>query len=206
MSRSINLSNMIWMSNDRLDYSEYGDIKEGAFQLFGPVPQYVAGAAMEGLRLLTGDPRGGFNEFMRAAFPVKIGSGLFESLEYADQGMKTGGDLELLSAEEFNGFIATIGGFQTTQKTEVRDRYYDDQRLEAKRAKRKSNLVKLADRAMMDGDWKTLERLIKEMQSDKLSVPSSEFRVGSGAMAQYQSRKNTAQREYDKKYKYTPRH
>jgi hypothetical protein len=203
MSRSINLGNLVWMGNDRLDYTEYGAIQEGAFSLFGPVAQYGAGVMREGARLLTGDPRAGALEFVQAAFPVKVGSGIAEAIKYSQEGMRTGNELELIPADEFEGFLATILGFQSTQKSQTKDEYYSDMKLEMRRANRKSDLVKHANKAIDRGDWDALDDILDSMMDYNLSVPEARFRVTAGDMAMLRSRRRTAQREYDRKYRYS---
>ena len=112
----------------------------------------------EGLRLVTGDPRGGTMEFIKTAFPVKMGTGILEGIEYSTEGMRTGSDLELIPAEEFGGFFRTAMGFQTTQKAETKDAYYSDTRLDMRRSSRKSDLITFANRAIADNDWQKLSR------------------------------------------------
>ena len=202
MSRSINLGNLIWMGDDRLDYTEYGDIEQGVFSLLGPVAQYGAGVGREGLRVLKDDPRAGMSEFIQAAFPVKMGSGITEALRYEREGMRTSNELEMIPKDEWEGFLRTAFGFQTAQKAEAKDAYYSDMRLEMRRSARKNDLVKHANKAVMNNDWERLDKIINDMQSYNLSVPKAQYRVSSGDMARLRSRRRTAQREYDRKYRY----
>jgi hypothetical protein len=82
MSNSINLGNLLWMSNDRLDPTEYGDIEKAIFKGLGPVAQYGVTAYREGARLLTGDVRGGFADFLEAAIPLKAYRGVSQGTRY----------------------------------------------------------------------------------------------------------------------------
>ena len=202
MSRSINLGNLIWMGDDRLDYTEYGDLKQGAFQVFGPVAQYAANTVTEGLRMVTGDPRGGLMDFAQAAVPVKAIRGTLQAIEYESEGLTTASELQLMSPDDFTAFLRTMSGFQATEKTTIRDQYYKDQRLESRRASRKSDLMVFANRAIRDGDWDQLAKIMEQIESYNLSVPEAKYRVTPGDMARLRSRRRTAQREYDKKYRY----
>jgi hypothetical protein len=203
MSRSINLGNLIWMSNDRLDLAEYGDIQQAAFSLFGPVAQYGAGALMEGMRVLNDDPRSGWDDFLRAAVPVKAVRGTLEAIKYSREGITAGTqELQLLDPDEFNSFLQTAFGFQSTQKTMKKSEFYDDKRLEAERLKRRAYLLNWADKSIREKDFDKFESIIEQMQSFNMSVPTMKDRVSQGDIMRLRARRNRAQREYNKKFVY----
>lgn len=203
MSNSINLGNLLWMSNDRLDPTEYGDIEKAIFKGLGPVAQYGVTAYREGARLLTGDVRGGFADFLEAAIPLKAYRGVSQSLRYGfGEGLATDAGLQMIKPEDYNSMLASALGFQPTQKTEIQQAYYDDQLLEQKRSKRKGQLIKRANNAIMSGDQRAVAAVFDDITSYNLSVPEAKYRITPGDMAKLRSRQRTSQREFDRRYVY----
>jgi len=204
MSRSVNLGNLVWMGNDRLDPNEISDVKQGVAELvLGPVGQYGMSAWVEGRRLLTGHNDGGLAEFAEAAIPLKIYRGVSQAVRYNLEGLTTGSDLAMLKPEEFGATVQTALGFQSVQKTSTQGRYYSDQALEMKRAARKLQLMERANAAALSNDMDKLGEIMDDIESYNLSVPKAQYRISSGEMARLRSRRRSAQRDYDKKYRYS---
>jgi len=203
LTRSINLGNLIFMGNDRLDPSEYGDVQQMLFQLAGPVAMYGANAYTEGARLLSGDNRGGFWEFAEAAVPVKMVRGMIQGTRMLSEGIVTDGGLELVPKVGVGTAIISGLGFQPTAKTEPVGRYYSDKALERRRGDRKSQLIERLQERVLEGE--PFEDIIADILRYNASVPEAQYRITSGDRARLQSRRRTNQREYDKEYKFNQR-
>lgn len=204
LSRSVNLGNLVWMGNERLDPNEISDVKQGVAELLlGPVGQYGMSAYVEGRRLLTGHNDSGLAEFAEAAIPFKIYRGVSQAVRYNLEGLTTGSDLAMLKPEEFSATIQTALGFQSVQKTSTQDTYYSDQALDMKRSARKLQLMERANAAALDNDMEKLADIFEDISSYNLSVPKAQYRISAGELARLRSRRRSAQREYDKKYRYS---
>jgi hypothetical protein len=203
LTRSINLGNLIFMGNDRLDPDEYGDVQQMLFQLLGPIAMYGANAYTEGSRLISGDNRGGVSEFLEAAAPLKMMRGIIQGARMMSEGIKTEGDLQLVEEVGIGTAIVSGLGFQPTAKTEPVGRYYSDKTLERKRSDRKSELIDRLQERVMAGE--NFDDIIQDILRYNASVPEAQFRISSGDRARLQSRRRKAQREYDKEYKFNQR-
>lgn len=203
MSNSINLGNLIWMSNDRLDVKEYGNIEQVIFKGLGPVAQYGVTAYREGARFFTGDTRGSLAEFAEAAIPLKAYRGVSQAIRYSfGEGIATDAGLQMVKPEDFDSMLVSALGFQPTQKTEIMSAYYDDQLLDQKRSKRKSQLIRRANNAIMSNDQQAVSAIFDDIISYNLSVPEPQYRITPGDMAKLRSRQRTQQREFDRDYVY----
>lgn len=201
MSNQINLGNLLWMSDDRLEFEEYGDIQIALANLGGgPVGVFLTNAMREGIKIWNEDPRGGWDQFMKAAIPVKAIRAAVEAFQLRDEGLTTANELMLMSPEDFNGFIQTFLGFQSTQKTTVRNEYYRDQRLEHRRNERRRELIAWANKYLDAEDWAGLDKIIKEMEEFNLSVPEFKYGITQGQIMELRERQRKAQLDYYFKY------
>lgn len=201
-SRSVNLGNLVLMSNDRTDYSDVESATAGFAEIaFGPIGDYAIRSFVEGRRLLTGDTRSGLAEFAEQAIPLKAYRGMSQAVRYSLEGITTSGNLEMISPEDFTAILQTAMGFQATQKTEIQSHYYGDLSRDQRRAKRKSEIVKKIQKRIENGQ--NIEGLIEDAVSYSMSVPDSKYKFTSGELAMLRSRQRTSQREFDKKYKYS---
>lgn len=204
MSRSINLGNLMWMSDDRLDPTKVGSLKEGIFNVVGgPISSYAVNAYSEGVRLID---EGGRNwpEFLEAAIPLKAYRGVSQAIRYNTKGIESRGQLEFVSPEEFSQVFQTLLGFQGTQKTEIQDRYYSDELRKQKRSDRKSQLIRWANDAINNNDAKALGKIMDDIESFNLSLDTDErsYRISPADRAKFRSRLRDRQREFNRKYRY----
>jgi hypothetical protein len=204
MSRSINLGNLMWMSDDRLDPTKVGSLKEGIFNIVGgPISSYGVNAWSEGVRLID---EGGRNwpEFLEAAIPLKAYRGVSQAIRYNTKGIESRGQLEFVSPEEFSQVFQTLLGFQGTQKTEIQDRYYSDELRKQKRSDRKSQLIRWANDAINNNDAKALGKIMDDIESFNLSLDTDErsSRISPADRAKFRSRLRDRQREFNRKYRY----
>jgi len=207
MSRSINLGNLLWMSDDRLDPTKYGELEQMIFRTVGgPIASYGANTWREGARLID---EGGRNwpEFLEAAIPLKAYRGVSQAVRYNTQGIETRGELEFVKPEEFKHMFQTLLGFQSSQKTTVQDEYYSEQARQMRRSDRRGQLMNWANEAIRDGDYDALAKVMNDIEKFNESIATRpedrQYRVTPRDLAMLRSRRRTAQREYDKKFRYS---
>ena len=207
MSRSINLGNLMWMTDERFDPTDVGSFKEKVFDTVGgPIASYAIRTLSEGARLLDEEWRT-WPDFLEAAVPLKAYRAVSQGIRYNTQGIKSRGELEFVQPDEFKHMFQTLLGLQSTQKTESLDAYYSDELRKQRRSDRKSQLIRWADKAIRDNNTKELAKIMDDIESFNLSLTRSmedrKYRITPGEMAALRSRRRTAQREYDKKYRYS---
>jgi hypothetical protein len=206
MSRSINLGNLMWMSDDRLDPTKVGDLKESMFNILGgPIASYSINAVSEGVRLID---EGGRNwpEFLEAAIPLKAYRSASQAVRYNMEGIESRGQLEFVSPEAFQQTLQTLFGFQPTQKTSIQDQYYSDELRKQKRSARKSQLLRWADDAIRDNDMDALGKIMDDIEAFNKSLEGRDertYRITPADRARLRSRQRSQQREFDRKYKYS---
>ena len=206
MSRSINLGNLMWMSDDRLDPTKVGDLKEKMFNILGgPIASYSINAVSEGMRLID---EGGRNwpEFLEAAIPLKAYRSASQAVRYNMEGIESRGQLEFVSPEAFQQTLQTVLGFQPTQKTSIQDQYYSDELRKQKRSARKSQLLRWADDAIRNNDMDALGKIMDDIEAFNKSLEGRDertYRITPADRARLRSRQRSQQREFDRKYKYS---
>lgn len=201
LSKSINLGNLVWMSDERFDPTrpDAWAAKVGELAT-GPIGAYGYRFAAEGAKVWKGSPDASLWEFAEALVPVKFVRGVSSAFRYRAEGLRTSSDLELIKPEEFSGFLATMLGFQSTQKTSIQERFWDDKAREQRRTKEKSRLIDVATRALDRGNFEAFDDTLRDIAQFNLSVEKPSEGVTPGDMARLRLRRMKAQREFDMEY------
>jgi len=194
MSKSINLGNLIWMGNDRINLSDAGGVETMMTTALGPVAQYGITTVREGSRLWKGDPRGNWYDFAAAAIPLKAARGAIRGLKYEMEGVGTD-TLTFIEPEDVTGWIRSAMGFRPTGIAMTTDYEYNLMAREQRRSTRKSNLVALA---LAAETAKEKAEVWEDIQKFNRSLEKRSDWISRGDVARLRSRRRGRQRQYDR--------
>jgi hypothetical protein len=195
MSKSINLGNLLWMGNDRINLGEAGGVETGLTTALGPVAQYGVTSIREGYRLFSGDNKGNWADFLAAIIPLKLARGVIKGSVYAEEGLHTDSDLQFLDADQLSSWGRMAMGFRPTEVSSAMDDYYEEQAREARRLERKSQLVEQLLRAPTSADY---NRIWRDVLDYNASLEKRRDRINRGDVARLRSRRRSNQRDYDR--------
>jgi hypothetical protein len=193
MSKSINLGNLLWMGNDRINLSDAGGVETAMATSFGPVAQYAVTTVREGARLASGDPRGNWYDFAAAALPLKMARGFIRGMKYEMEGIGTD-TLTFVEPEDVTGWIRMAMGFRPTNIAMTTDFEYNTMARDARRSKRKSTLI---DRALRADTAAKRAAVWDDINSFNRSLERKN-RITRGDVVRLRSRRRTRQRQYDR--------
>ena len=194
MSKSINLGNLIWMGNDRINLSDAGGVETGLATLAGPVAQYGITTVREGMRLFSGDPRGNWYDFAAAAVPLKMMRGLIRGAKYEFYGVGTD-TLTWTEPEDVTGWLRMTLGFRPTGIAQTMDYEYNQLARENRRSRRKSTLI---DRALRAETSKERAEVWDEIESFNRSLDKRADWIRRGDVVRLRSRRRSRQRQHDR--------
>lgn len=193
MSKSINLGNLLWLGDDRIDLSKAGGVETMIATGLGPVAQYGITSIREGHRLWTGDPKGNWYDFAAAVVPLKMFRGMVRGAKYEFEGVGTD-TLTWMDPDEVTGWIRMAMGFRPTGVAMKQDYEYGLLARDTRRAKRKSTLIDRAARATSSTEraavWDDIDSFNK-------TLPRAD-RITRGDIVRLRSQRRTRQRQYDR--------
>jgi hypothetical protein len=193
MSKSINLGNLLWLGDDRIDLSKAGGVETMIATGLGPVAQYGITSIREGHRLFTGDPKGNWYDFAAAVVPLKMFRGMVRGAKYEFEGVGTD-TLTWMDPDEVTGWIRMAMGFRPTGVAMKQDYEYGLLARDTRRAKRKSTLIDRAARATSSTEraavWDDIDSFNK-------TLPRAD-RITRGDIVRLRSQRRTRQRQYDR--------
>lgn len=193
MSKSVNLGNLLWLGNDRIDLSKAGGVETALATGLGPVAQYAITSVREGHRLFTGDPTGNWWDFTAAVVPLKMLRGMIRGAKYEFEGVGTD-TLTWMDPDDVSGWIRMAMGFRPTGIAMKQDYEYNLLARDTRRSKRKSTLIDRAARATTSAEraavWDDIEEFNK-------SLPRAD-RINRGDVVRLKSQRRTRQRQYDR--------
>lgn len=194
MSKSINLGNLIWMGNDRLNLGDEGGVEKVIAAGLGPVAQWGITSVREGARIYNEDPRGNWYDFAAAALPLKMARGTIRGLKYEMEGVGTD-TLTFIKPEDVTGWIRSAMGFRPTSTVMVTDYEYNQMGREARRSSRKSALI---IRAMEANTSSKRAAVWEEIESFNRSLERRGDWIRRGDVARLKSGRRSRQRQYDR--------
>ncbi len=197
MSKSINLGNLLWMGNDRINFAESGGVETGLTTALGPVAQYGITSVREGVRLFSGDNRGNWADFLAAVIPLKVARGVIKASVYATEGLHTDADLQFLDADQLASWGRMAMGFRPTEVSSPMDDYYGELARENRRTARKSQLIERLLRADTAADY---NKILQDVDSFNYSLDERRDRINRGDVARLKSRRRSRQRQYDREH------
>jgi hypothetical protein len=194
MSKSINLGNLIWMGNDRINMSDAGGVETMMTTALGPVAQYAITTVREGARIINGDPRGDWYDFAAAAIPLKAARGTIRGLKYEMEGVGTD-TLNFIEPDEVSGWLRLAMGFRPTNIAQVTDFEYNTMGRDDRRSRRKSALI---DRALRADTPAQRAAVWDDIDSFNLSLEKRGDWIRRGDMVRLRSRRRSEQRQYNR--------
>lgn len=193
MSKSINLGNLLWMGNDRINFADAGGVETGIVTALGPVAQYGVTSVREGMRLWNEDPRGNWYDFAAAAIPLKMARGTIRGAKYEFEGVGTD-TLTWMTPENVSGWVRMAMGFRPTKLSTLTDFEYNTLAREGRRSERKSQLIA---RALAATPAEKAE-IWKEIDSFNRSLEKRGDWINRGDVARLRSHRRSRQRDYNR--------
>lgn len=194
MSKSINLGNLIWMGNDRINLGDAGGVETMITTALGPVAQYAITTVREGARIWNDDPRADWYDFVAAAIPLKMARGTIRGLKYEMKGVGTD-TLTFIEPEDVTGWIRLAMGFRPTNIAMTTDFEYNLMGRDARRSKRKSSLI---DRALRANTAAKRAAVWEEIESFNYSLDKRSDWIRRGNVARLKSGRRSRQRQHDR--------
>jgi hypothetical protein len=194
MSKSINLGNLLWLGNDRINLSDAGGVETAMATALGPVAQYAMTTAREGLRLMSGDPRGNWYDFAAAAVPLKMARGVIRGAKYEFEGVGTD-TLTWLEPDEVSGWLRMAMGFRPTGEVMLMDYEYNQIARDTRRGDEKSRLI---NRALKADTSAKRAAVWQDIEDFNRSLPARKDRITKGDVVRLRSRRRSLQREYNR--------
>lgn len=194
MSKSINLGNLLWMGNDRVNFADAGGVETGLVTGFGPVAQYGVTSVREGMRVWNEDPRANWYDFFAAVIPLKMARGAIRGAKYEFEGVGTD-TVTWMQPEKVAGWVRMIAGFRPTKIAMLTDREYNDIGRDARRSARKSQLIDKALKASSPGER---AEVWKEIRAFNYSLDKRSDWINKGDVISLRSRRRTMQRKWDR--------
>ena len=194
MSKSINLGNLLFMGNDRLNFSDVGGVERWVAAGLGPVAQYAIGTVREGARFFSGDPRGNLYDFAAAAMPLKMLSGTIRGAKHEFEGVGTD-TLTWMKPEDVTGWVRSAMGFRPTGIAMAQDLEYNILAREERRSRRKTQLI---NRLVEARTARERAAIWDDVQEFNKSLPSRADWINRGDVARLRSLRRTRQREYER--------
>jgi hypothetical protein len=194
MSKSINLGNLIWMGNDRINLGDAGGVETAMTTALGPVAQWGITSVREGMRIINSDPRANWYDFAAAAIPLKMARGIIRGLKYEMEGVGTD-TLTFIEPEDVTGWIRSAMGFRPTGIAMVTDYEYNLMGREDRRSRRKSALI---DRALRADTSTERAAAWNDIDSFNRSLERRGDWIRRGDVVRLRSRRRSRQRQYDR--------
>jgi hypothetical protein len=194
MSKSINLGNLLWMGDDRIDLSKAGGVESALATGLGPVAQYAITSVREGHRLLTGHQKGDVFDFAAAIVPLKMLRGIIRGAKYEFYGVGTD-TLTWIEPEDVAGWMRMAAGFRPTKIAMTADYEYNLIARDARRSERKSTLI---DRALRADTPRKQAAVWDDIESFNRSLEKRKDWIRRGDVVRLRSRRRSRQRQHDR--------
>lgn len=194
LSKSINLGNLIWMGNDRINLNDAGGVETMVTTALGPVAQWGITSVREGARLFSDDPRGNWYDFAAAAIPLKMARGTIRGFKYEMEGIGTD-TLTFVKPDDVSGWIRLAMGFRPTNIAMTTDLEYRQMGRDRRRSTRKSWLI---DRALKADTPRKRAAVWDDIEDFNKSLEKRGDWINRGDVAKLRSSRRSRQYHHDR--------